>query len=207
MEGEQSGEDRESGWKRISLGAAVGTVATVAILLLVFFAQSPRGTPIEIHPPPPTLTPEPTPTCMPLTVYVTGHVNRPGVVEVAPGARLTDAIQAAGGPSLDAQMDAINLAAPLVDGQHVRVPAVGEETPPIASPSDPDDTYLQPISINTATADELVLLPGVGEVTANNIIAYREEHGPFSTIEDIMNVPGIGEGKYEGFREMITVGP
>jgi competence protein ComEA len=139
-------------------------------------------------------------------LYVTGAVERPGVVQVQPGARVQDAIRAAGGSAADADLDRVNLAAPLYDGQHLRVPAEGEEFSPDTLPGG-GGMVPRLINVNSAAVEELTSLPGVGEATAAAIVAYRQQHGLFTRIEEIMNVTGIGPGKFEGFREMITVGP
>lgn len=187
--------------------ASLSVVLTIALLIIVYLlVRIPPAAPIEIHPPAPTATRSPTATPAPLTIYVTGAVSQPGVVQVSPGARVKDAVAAAGGLAQDADHARVNLAAPLADGQHLHVPAVGEMTGPMETDGS-GSIQAQPININTAAVEELVALPGVGDVTAANIVAYREEQGPFATIEEVMNVPGIGQVKFDGFKEMITVGP
>ncbi len=186
--------------------AALSVILTAVVMLVVFRGSPSSGiAPIEIIPPPPTPTRDPTATPGPLAVYVTGAVMRPGVVMVAPGSRVEEAIDAAGGPAQEADLRLINLAAPLADGQQVWVPVAGQELAPVRSERLLVDPAL--ININTATADELTALPGIGETLAARIVSYREQHGPFTQIDEIMNVSGIGEGKFNDFREMITVGP
>ena len=190
-----------------ALVAALSVLLTIALLYIVYLrTRQPATAPIEILPPPPTATRSPTATASPLNVYVTGAVNRPGVVLVAPDARVEEAVAAAGGPAADADLGQLNMAAALFDGQHLRVPAEGE-TPVLAPMENDGAAGVRPININSATAGELTALPGVGEVTAAKIVAYRQEHGPFYQIEEIMEVPGIAEGKFDGFKELITVGP
>jgi len=193
------------GNERLTLTAVVAglsVVLTIVILLFIYYpSRTPPNAPIKIFPPPPT------PTLSPLNIHVSGAVNRPGVVEVSPGARVQDAITAAGGPAADADLESTNLAAPLLDGQHLRIPAVGESTTPVSQPEQAGAAIPLLININSATAEELTALPGVGQATAAKIVAYRQEHGPFTQIEKIMDVSGIGEGKFNGFKEMITVGP
>jgi competence protein ComEA len=193
-----------------ALVAALSVLLTIALLYIAFLrTRQPATAPIQILPPPPTATRSPTATPAPLNVYVTGAVNRPGVVLVPPDARVQEAVAAAGGPAEDADLGQLNLAAALFDGQHLRVPAEGET--PVSAPMENDGAAgaagVRPININSATAGELTALPGVGEVTAAKIVAYRQEHGPFYQIEEIMEVPGIAEGKFDGFKELITVGP
>jgi len=181
--------------------------------------------PIEIIPAPatatlpPAPTLEPTPTAGPLRVYVSGAVVRPAVYTLPPGSIIDDAVRAAGGFAADADTVAVNLAQPAADGMQVYVPTLSEAlpTPPPVSLS-PGATATPAvrmggitvsglININTATQTDLELLPGIGPATAANIIAHREANGPFATIEAIMDVPGIGEGKFEGMKDLITVGP
>lgn len=190
------------------VAVAVGVVLTIVVLLMVQgSARTPPNAPIEILPPPPAPTRGPTATPVPWRVYVTGAVNRPGIVQLLPAARVEDAIAAAGGPAADADLENYNMAAPLFDGQHLRVPIAGETPCPPALPEGVGAPTAQRLNINSATAEELTALPGVGEATAAEIVAYRQEHGPFARVEEIMDVPGIGQSKFDGFKEAITVGP
>lgn len=122
-----------------------------------------------------------------LMVDVQGAVHTPGVVVLAQGARVIDAIAAAGGTTVDADTSAVNLARMLTDGELLRVPVVGESTAAGGAPY--DDGV---VSLNQATSDELQALPGIGPALAGAIIAYREEHGPFTALEQLDDVPGIG---------------
>ncbi len=162
--------------------------------LLYLLTAEPRGQPIELHPPP---TPEP------LRVYVSGEVRQPGVVSLAPGAIVEEALAAAGGPLVSADLTALNLAAPVQAGQRIHVPRQGEATATPASSSAAAAPGL--INVNTASAPELERLPGIGPVLASNIVAYREAHGPFRTPEDLLAVPGIGPAKLSQIRELIVV--
>lgn len=189
----------------IVVSASLGVILTISILVIVYLVnRTPSTAPIEILPPAPAPTHEPTPTPGPLVVYVTGAVKKPGVVTVDPNARVQNAIDAAGGLAAVADLQAINLAGPVSDGQHIHVLAEGEPAP-IETTLDGGSTG--PVNINTATGEELMTLPGIGSVTAAAIIEYREKNGPFARIEDIQNVPGIAEGKFNGCKELITVGP
>jgi competence protein ComEA len=133
-----------------------------------------------------------------LSVYVSGAVNTSSVVTVPEGSLLVDAIQAAGGATSDADLDAINLASPLRNYDHVLVP---RKT---------DANSMQPaqitLDINTATTQELEALPNIGPTRAEQIVAYRETHGAFQDKEDIMQVPGIGQVIYEQLESLIYVG-
>lgn len=159
--------------------------------------------PIRIEPPPPTHTPGP------IRVYVSGAVVYPEVYSLPPNTIIRDALQAAGGTTSEADLNLINLAQPLQDGQQIYVPHFGET---ILQPS---QTTLSPapgnmilggvVNINTATLAELDTLPGIGPVIAQRIIDYREANGPFSTIEGIMDVSGIGPATFDKIKDLITV--
>ncbi len=134
-----------------------------------------------------------------LVVYITGEVVNPGVYTLDPTSdRVVHAIEAAGGFTGSADVDGINLAARLTDGQHIKVPAVGD------SPSPAEQTEGSLIDINTASPELLQTLTGIGPAKAHAIIDYREVHGPFARIEDIINVPGIGEATFESIKDHIT---
>jgi competence protein ComEA len=124
------------------------------------------------------------------------------------GARVVDAVTAAGGLGADADGNAINLAAVLRDGERVYVPRVGEEVLVVAG-AEPASTGTAPptgpIDVNIATAADLDALPGVGPSTAAAIVAYRDQHGPFQTVDEIGEVRGIGPAKLEAIRGMVTV--
>ena len=132
-----------------------------------------------------------------MTVHVAGAVVTPGLVEIAPGSRVADALSVAGGALAVADLAQLNLAAPVRDGEQIVVPVRGDE----AGVPDADGR----VRINTATAAELETLPGVGSVTAARIVAHRAEHGAFSVVEDLLDVPGIGEGKLAGLRDAVIV--
>jgi len=206
----------------VLLGVLAGFVLAGA---LVFVSRAPAGEPILL---------QPVPTKAPIAVHVIGAVPRPGLYEFPEGARMQDAIDAAGGLLADAKVDSINLAALLQDGQQLVIPyrdgrAVstasedgvdlpstgGTDSSPgpgtdTTSPDSPDtssgngsDTEL--VNINIASLDELIALPSIGPALAQRIIDYREENGPFSTIEDIMNVSGIGTSIFDEIKDLITI--
>ncbi len=141
----------------------------------------------------------------PLQIYVSGAVLQPRVVEVPGGSILSDALDAAGGPAPEADLDNLNLAAPLANHQHVHVPA--RESVPTSAPRADVTTPRVLVNVNTATLSELLALPGIGEIRAQAILAYRAEHGPFARIEDLQNVSGVGPATYEGLVPYVTVGP
>jgi competence protein ComEA len=149
-----------------------------------------------------------------LVVHVVGAVRRPGLYRFREGARVADALARAGGGSRRADLAALNLAAPLVDGIQVLVPrrlapAGGLSSPgaagTTATASDPASGGIgRKLSLATATAAELDELPGVGPVTAQKILDYRAEHGPFRSVDDLDAVPGIGPTRVEQLRELVT---
>ena len=140
-----------------------------------------------------------------LTVHVAGAVGRPGVYELPPIARVHDAIDAAGGVSGDADPNALNLAAAVVDGSRVYVPVVGEEVPVVVGESaTPTDSAPVIVDINRAGAAELEQLPGIGPATAAAIIVERDRNGPFLDVDELQRVPGIGPAKMDLLRDLVT---
>jgi competence protein ComEA len=123
------------------------------------------------------------------------------VYELPFGSIVQDAIDAAGGFSADASQGRVNLAASLEDGQQVYVPEFSVAAPPGPNPGSPAEQ----ISVNTATAPELERLPGIGPVLAQRIVEYREQHGPFQRLEDLLEVEGIGPSKLENLQEYVRV--
>ena len=144
-----------------------------------------------------------------MMVDVKGAVQNPGVYPVFPGERVVDVLKKAGGLREDADDTKINLSQKVSDEMVIYVPRQGEETASVASitssaggSSSEGD---KKVNINTADREELQTLPGIGPAKADAIIEYRESHGPFQTIEDILNVSGIGEKSFEKLKDQITV--
>jgi competence protein ComEA len=138
-------------------------------------------------------------------VDVAGWVRRPGVYEFATGARVIDAIDAAGGARPGAMLEALNLAAPLADGTQILVPREGEAG--VAPPSTVGSGAVAGalVNINTASATELEGLPGIGEVIAQRIVDHRTANGPFASVDQLLDVSGIGDAILESIRELVTV--
>ena len=151
-----------------------------------------------------------------LRVYVSGEVQKPGVYVLNPGDRLEDAVAAAGGGTSDANLEAVNFALRVQDEAHYRVPKIGETPSPELS-AVPDAAASQaltgdggqsttgPIDLNTASAELLESLPGIGPVHAGDIVADRGVNGPFLTVEQIMRVQGIGATTYTNIRDLVSV--
>lgn len=158
-----------------------------------------------------------------LVVDVAGAVTRPGPVQVRAGARVVDAIRAAGGPSADADFERVDRAAPLHDGERVYVPRRGQTEVPAVVGADgpgpgggatpgggvgqPDgaDASTAVVDLNSANADSLETLPGVGPATAQAILDYRQERGRFTSVDDLLDVKGIGPAKFAAIKAHVTV--
>jgi competence protein ComEA len=152
-----------------------------------------------------------------VVVHVVGAVRRPGLLRLREGARVADALARAGGARRSADLAAVNLAAPLVDGTQILVPARVASGRAAAGPASGGDGRGDSasgagllaggggkVSLASATAEELDALPGVGPVTAQNILDYRSEHGPFGSVDDLDAVPGIGPSRIEQLRDLVT---
>lgn len=142
-----------------------------------------------------------------IVVHITGQVVNPGIVKLKDGARVIDAIEAAGGATQEANLSLINLAYILEDGMKIYVPSIKdkEEIEIVSSQRSNGSNKVVRVNINTASSTELEKLPGVGSSIASRIIAYRTENGKFSTIEDLKNVNGIGESKFNNIKAYVYV--
>ncbi len=200
----------------VLVGLLAGFVLAGAIFVVT---RLPGGKPVAL---------EPAPTKAPIAVQVLGDVVRPGVYELPDGARVNDAIDAAGGLIADANTGDLNLAAKLEDGQQIQIgtggsgssitssgPTNSSGTNPgaggapftvLPTTASPTTSAGNRVDINTATVAQLDALPGISPTVAQNIVNYRSENGPFSTIEDIMNVPGIGPATFDTIKNSITTG-
>lgn len=137
-----------------------------------------------------------------LAVYVCGAVVHPGVYELAEGSRIYEAVAMAGGMTEDASPTAVNQARVLTDGEMIEILTADEEQEQrILQEADSDGK----VNLNTADAEELKTLPGIGDAKANSILAYREQHGAFAAIEDIKNIEGIKDGIFARLEDYIKV--
>lgn len=195
--------DNRLRWRAI---AGVVIVALAGAAVWVITRPPDVGPPLEFVLP--TVAPLDAATAAPvpdtLVVHVAGAVARPGLVEVAVGSRVADAVAAAGGPIASADLDRINLALPLADADHVHIPAEGE---PAVSLGEGNTVEAGPVDLNRADEAALDELPGVGPATAAAIVAYRDEHGPFTSVTSLQQVPGIGPAKLERLRDLVGIGP
>lgn len=138
-----------------------------------------------------------------VVVHVVGAVRRPGLYRLEDGSRLADAVRRAGGATRNANLELVNLAAPLADGAQVVVPRRADpagDTAPPATAAGPGAK----VSLNRATVEELDALPGIGPTTAQKIVAYRQEHGAIGSVDELDAVPGIGPARLEQLRELVT---
>jgi competence protein ComEA len=183
------------------IGVFIGLIVAGLLYLTV---RSPVGEPVELLPSP---TPEP------IVVYVSGAVKRPGVYKLPNDSRLVDAVQLAGGFLDDADIAQVNLANKVADGEQIVIPGGGKVPTPqltiggnglLFTPTPPAG---QLVNLNTASAEELDLLPGIGPTAAQKIVEYRTANGPFTRLEDLLKVPGIGPSTLDGIRGLVTLGP
>lgn len=204
-----------SNWLERYRGYILITLINLVVLGgVIVFLRRPQQPELTITPPTPTAmpsptaTPPPTPTPCPVQVYVSGAVNHPDVYELPAESIVKDAIEAAGGATSEADLDRINLALSVVDGQHIYVPQQGEESPPVSPPVSLPPTQAPTsseaggqININAASQSELETLPSIGPSKAQGIIENR----PYDSIEEIQKVPGIGEITFQKLKDLITV--
>ncbi len=196
-------------WWKVAFGILCGLLGGGLIYLV---SSPPRGAPLQLLP---------LPSPAPIQVHVAGAVIHPGVYSLPAGSRLEQAIQAAGGAASSADLQALNLAALLEDGSQLLVPTkapLATATPnnPQVRATDlptqvsdwktPTPTVTFPININTATLQELDALPYIGQIRASEIIAYRQAHGPFKRIEDLLKVYGITQEVFDRIKGLVTVG-
>ena len=184
----------------VNLVFVIAAIAAAVGGVVLFLRNGDDGEPVRIVPPP-TVSSVEIREESELKAYVTGAVRQPGLYTIEEGDRLADLIDLAGGITEDADMQAVNLAVRVEDQDHWTVPKVGEPTI-VTSNAGRVDLPVGKVDINTADAELLETLPGIGETRAQAIIRHREEHGPFQRIDDIVAVPGIGAATMEGLRDL-----
>jgi competence protein ComEA len=189
-------------------GLAVVLIAVLAGASLWYARSLPRPVAVAVTP---SATPIVDPSAVasaslaaqPVIVDVAGWVREPGVYEFDPGSRVIDAVEQAGGARDGADLSLLNLAAALTDGQQILVPKEGQVIAPVGTV--PGSTTGGQVNVNTADAVALETLNGVGEVLAAAIVTYRDEHGPFTSVDQLEEVPGIGPSTLEELRDQVTV--
>jgi competence protein ComEA len=200
-------------WLKLVYGLLLGLLLGGVILLI---AKPATGDAIALISAPsatPSRQPSPTKTPEPILVQISGKVVSPGIYSLQQDARLQDLIDLAGGLAADADENRVNGAALLRDGDYFYIPDVDEIIPENAANSpvnlnvDLDSEYDYPLDLNTATQEALESLPGIGPTKAEDIIAYRDLHGRFTSVDELSNVSGIGEVTVESLREYLYVEP
>lgn len=188
----------------VLIGLLAGFILAGALFIVT---RMPSGEPVKLLP---------SPTQPSITIQIIGEVVHPGVYSFTQGSRVQDAVDAAGGLLSTANTTAVNLAAKLEDGQQVTIPSQSGALTNSSSLSNPSNAPFlvlttptvaaaNLLNINTASLAQLDTLPGIGPTTAQKIIDYRTQHGPFQKIEDIMNVSGIGPSTFDNIKTLITV--
>ncbi len=193
--------------------SAVAACALIAAAAMGFFLLGRAAPPPEIELPRAQAAPSPaaTATSTAVVAHVAGAVVRPGIVNIPTGARIADALAAAGGPRPDADLDQVNLAAKVGDGDRVYVPRRGEAVQAassgagVASGAGTGTAKPGPVDLNTAGPEQLDALPGVGPATAKAIVEYRARHGRFRAVDDLLGVPGIGPAKLATLKPLVRV--
>lgn len=196
-------------WLLLLSGLLIGLLAAGIILLI---AQPRQGEPITLLPAPTETSTDLTSTTRtpePILVQIGGAVHSPGVYSLSSGARLDELIAAAGGVTSEADLIRINTTVKLADGDYYYIPTLDEDIPETATNSpghvSNESGFTYPLNLNTATLEELESLPGIGPSKAADILAYRDQHGPFTALEDLVNVPGIGEATVDSLRDFLIV--
>lgn len=186
--------------------ALVGAVLLVALLAIAGkLLAGQEAEPVEAGGSPAVVVSTATAELPQVVVHVVGAVRRPGLYRLDEGSRVADAVDHAGGPTRKADLAGVNLAAPLLDGSQVVVPRRGARAVQGGAVQDASSSApAGPLHLSTATAEQLDALPGVGPVTAQRIVEYRELNGPFRSIDDLDAVAGIGPSRLEQLRELVV---
>jgi competence protein ComEA len=180
-------------------------VAATIVLLLVLAVGGRlllRTGRASVPPPVPLAAPAKTTPASRLFVHVVGAVRRPGLYRLPEGSRVADAVTRAGGPTRKAQLELVNLAARIADGEQVVVPRRGAAVA-VGGPGGTVATT-GPVHLNTATLEQLDALPGIGPVTAQKILDYRQKHGAFGSVDELDAIPGIGPARLEQVRDLVA---
>lgn len=184
----------------------VGGLVALVLLILAGRLLLRPGASASVRVPPPVL---PSTAAAPaaakaVVVDVVGAVRRPGLYRLSGGARVADAIGRAGGVTAHAQVELVNLAAPVADGEQIVVPRRGAGAPVAGAPSGAAGVPAGPVHLNTATLEQLDSLPGVGPVTAQKILDYRQKHGSFASVDELDAVPGIGPARMDQLKDLVA---
>lgn len=195
-----SGPGAGAARRRVGVGAAIVlVVVAAAVSVAISLVRSPAAPVEEVAVTGATVAVEP----VAVYVHVHGAVSRPGLYRLDEGARVVDVVAAAGGLTDEADPGAVNLARELSDGEQLYVPVLGEAPPPAPPAAGTDAGGL--VDLNTADAATLDTLPRIGPALAERIIAWREENGPYTSVEDLLAVPGIGEKMLAALRDLVRV--
>lgn len=183
-------------WQHMLIGFLLGLLVSGLLLLII---KTPQGDPLTLAP---------SPTKAPIFVHISGAVKQPGVYSLPVGSRVADLVNQAGGFLSEAESDSVNLAEILSDGTKIHIYSASEMISEVVSQENERGEEVSvsfPLNINTASLADFEKLPGIGPAKAAQIIEYRNSEGRFLTIEDIMNVPGIGTALFETIQDMIVV--
>jgi competence protein ComEA len=180
---------------------AIALLVIVAIVLVWRHSAGGAAAPLRVAPIVPRAAPAASSApARPLVVDVVGAVRRAGLVHLARGARVADAVAAAGGLTRNAGRSGVNFAAPVADGQQVVVPMRGA----VGATADGGGTSSGPVSLSSATAEQLDTLPGIGPVTAQKIVTYRQQHGSFRSVDELDAIPGIGPARIAELQGLVV---
>jgi competence protein ComEA len=191
--------------REILLDRRRALVAVLGVVVVLVFAGKVLLRPAEPAVPRPVRIAAPATATSVATIFVdvVGAVRRPGLYRLKDGSRVADAVRRAGGPTRRAQLELVNLAARISDGEQVVVPRRGSGGAAAGTPSG-SGTAAGPVHLNSATLEQLDALPGVGPVTAQKILDYRREHGAFGSVDELDAVPGIGPARMAQLRELVA---
>jgi competence protein ComEA len=184
------------------LAAALLALVVLVVAWRQLASPGARAAPLQVAPIVPAATARAAPAATLMVVDVAGAVRRPGLVRLAKGARVADAVARAGGLTRRAARDAVNLAAPVSDGQQVLVPVRG--SPAGSAAGGGGAAAAGPVSLSSATPEQLDTLPGIGPVTAQKIIDYRAQHGAFTSVDGLDAIPGIGPARIAELQGLVV---